>query len=55
MTKQKVSDPTYAQAKALLGEAVLIELIFAIGFYNMVGITLTTFDIPTPDGSKQLN
>ncbi len=55
MTRQKVSDTTYARAKALLGEAVLIELIFAIGFYNMVGITLTSFDVPTPDGSKQLD
>src|SRR5262249_6013796 len=55
MTKQKLGDATYARAKTLLGEGVLIELIFAIGFYNMVGITLSTFDIPTPDGSKQLD
>jgi len=55
MNKQKLSDATYARAKALLGENVLIELIFAIGFYNMVGITLTTFEVPTPDGSKQLD
>jgi 4-carboxymuconolactone decarboxylase len=54
MDKQALSDATYARAKALLGEAVLIELIFSIGFYNMVGITLTTFDVPTPDGSKPL-
>jgi 4-carboxymuconolactone decarboxylase len=55
MTQQKLSDATYARAKAALGEAVLIELIFAIGFYNMVGVTLTAFDVPTPDGSKQLD
>ncbi len=55
MTKQKLSDATYARAKAMLGEGVLIELIFAIGFYNMVGITLSTFEVPTPDGSKQLD
>jgi 4-carboxymuconolactone decarboxylase len=55
MAKQKLSDATYARAKAMLGEPVLIELIFAIGFYNMVGITLTAFDVPTPDGSKQLD
>ena len=54
MTKQKLSDTTYARAKALLGEGVLVELIFAIGFYNMVGITLSTFEVPTPDGSTQL-
>ena len=55
MTKQKLSDATFARAKAMLGEGVLIELIFAIGFYNMVGITLSTFEVPTPDGSKQLD
>jgi len=55
MTRQKLSDTTFARAKALLGENVLIELIFAIGFYNMVGITLSTFEVPTPDGSKQLD
>jgi 4-carboxymuconolactone decarboxylase len=55
MRQQKLSDATFARAKAGLGEAVLIELIFAIGFYNMVGITLTSFEVPTPDGSKQLD
>ena len=55
MTNQRLSDTTYARAKALLGEGVLIELIFAIGFYNMVGITLTSFDVPPPDGAKQLD
>lgn len=55
MTKQCLSDQTYARAKALLGEGVLIELIFSIGFYNMVGITLSSFEVPTPDGSKQLD
>ncbi|HLI22950.1 MAG TPA: carboxymuconolactone decarboxylase family protein, partial [Stellaceae bacterium] len=55
MTARRLSDATYARAKALLGEGVLIELIWAIGFYSMVGITLTSFDVPTPDGSKQLD
>ncbi len=54
MDQHALSDATYARAKAILGEPVLIELIFAIGFYNMVGITLTSFDVPTPDGSKPL-
>jgi 4-carboxymuconolactone decarboxylase len=55
MTRQCLSDQTYARAKALLGEGVLVELIFSIGFYNMVGITLSSFEVPTPDGSKQLD
>lgn len=55
MTTRRLGDATYARAKKLLGEAALIELIFVIGFYNMVGITLATFEVPTPDGSKPLD
>jgi 4-carboxymuconolactone decarboxylase len=55
MTQQKLSAATYARAKAALGEPVLIELIFTIGFYNMVGITLTSFEVDTPDGSRPLD
>lgn len=55
MTKRGLSDETYARAKALLGEAVLIELVFAVGFYNLVGITLATFQVPTPDDTKPLD
>lgn len=54
MNAHGLSEATCARAKAMLGEAVLIELVFSIGFYNMVGITLSSFDIPTPDGSKPL-
>jgi 4-carboxymuconolactone decarboxylase len=54
MDKQALSEASYARGKATLGEDVLIELVFSIGFYNMVGVTLTSFDVPTPDGSKPL-
>ncbi len=55
MDRHALSDATYARAKATLGEPVLIELITSIGFYNMVGITLRSFEVPTPDGSRPLN
>jgi len=54
MDNHALSDATCARAKAMFGEEVLIELVFAVGFYNMVGITLSSFDIPTPDGTKPL-
>ncbi len=54
MEKHALSEATCARAKAVLGEAVLIELVTSVGFYNMVGITLISFDVPTPDGSKPL-
>ncbi len=55
MDTHRVSDATYARARETLGEAVLIELMTSIGFYNMVGITLTGFDVATPDGSRPLD
>jgi 4-carboxymuconolactone decarboxylase len=55
MSKNVLSPATYARAKAVLGEAVMIELIFSIGFYNMVGITLNAFEVPTPDNSRPLD
>lgn len=55
MDKHGLSEATYARAKTMLGEPVLIELIFSIGFYNMVGITLSGCDVPTPDGSRPLD
>ncbi len=55
MTKNVLSAATYARAKVVLGEPVMIELIFSIGFYNMVGITLNAFEVPTPDGTRPLD
>lgn len=55
LDQHALSDATYARAKSILGEAVLIELIFSIGFYEMVGVTLKSFEVPTPDGTRPLD
>jgi 4-carboxymuconolactone decarboxylase len=55
MDTHGLSEASFVRAKSLLGEGVLIELIFSIGFYNMVGITLGGCDVPTPDGSRPLD
>jgi len=55
MDTHGLSDATCTRAKDVLGEPALIELVFAIGFYNMVGITLTSFDVPTPTGARPLD
>ena len=47
---KRVSDATYAQARALLGEELLVELVAAIGFYNFISVVLDAFDVPPPDG-----
>jgi len=55
MDRHALDEASFARAKAALGEAALIELVASIGFYNMVGITLSSFDVPTPDGSRPLD
>jgi 4-carboxymuconolactone decarboxylase len=55
MDKRALSPASFARAKAALGEPVLVELIFSIGFYDMVGVTLSACDVETPDGSRPLD
>ena len=45
-----VSDPTYARALTIFGEELLIELVAAIGFYNLISVVLNAFDVAIPDG-----
>jgi 4-carboxymuconolactone decarboxylase len=54
LATKKLSDPTYARALAAFGLELLIEFISAAGFYTMVAMMLTAFDVPTPDGARPL-
>ena len=49
-----VSSATYQRALSALGLDLLIELIAVAGFYTMVAMTLNTFEVATPDGSRPL-
>jgi 4-carboxymuconolactone decarboxylase len=49
-----VSSATYQRALDALGLELVIELIAVAGFYTMVAMTLNTFEVATPDGSKPL-
>ena len=46
----RVSDATYAQAKAQLGSQGLVDLVGILGYYAMVSMTLNVFEMPLPDG-----
>lgn len=48
----RLSDETFAEAKAVLGLPALIELIGMVGYYGLVSLTLNSFEIATPDGSS---
>ena len=48
---RRLSDATYAAARAALGERALVDLVGLLGYYALVSITLNAFAVPTPDGS----
>jgi 4-carboxymuconolactone decarboxylase len=51
LTTKQVSDPTYAAAKAQLGERGVVDLIGLMGWYQMVSMLLNVDRYPLPDGA----
>ena len=48
---QRLSDPSFAEAIATLGETGLIEVIAIIGYYTLIGNTLNVFQVQVPEGT----
>jgi 4-carboxymuconolactone decarboxylase len=48
---RKLSDSTFAAAKAQFGEVGVAELIGLCGFYGLVSMTLNGFDVELPTGA----
>ena len=46
----RVSDATFAAAKAAFGEQGVTEIIFTLGYYSMVSMLLNVDEYPLPDG-----
>jgi 4-carboxymuconolactone decarboxylase len=49
-----VSDPTFGQACALLGEAGVIELVCTVGYYSLVAFLVNVDHQPVPAGGFAL-
>lgn len=49
----RVSDTTYQQAVAALGEGGVIDLIGVVGYYGLVSFTLNVFEVPVPEGEVE--
>ncbi|HEX9462292.1 MAG TPA: carboxymuconolactone decarboxylase family protein [Alphaproteobacteria bacterium] len=47
----QVPDAIYRQAVAALGEAGVAELVGVIGYYTLVAMTLTSFELGLPEGA----
>ena len=50
--KQRVSNRVYNEAVALLGEAGVVDLVTLLGYYTMVSMILTVFEVPLPTGES---
>ena len=46
----RVSQPTYDRAIAVLGEGGLVDVIGIVGYYGLVSMTLNTFEVGLPEG-----
>ena len=47
----RLSDETYADALAPLGERGVVDLVGIVGYYVLVALTLNGFEVPVPDGA----
>ncbi|MEM5544317.1 carboxymuconolactone decarboxylase family protein [Sulfitobacter sp. AS92] len=43
-----VQDATYADAKVLLGEVGIVDLVALVGYYSAIAMTLNAFEVDTP-------
>lgn len=50
--RHRLSDEEFSQARDVLGEQGLVEIIGLCGYYALVSLTLNVFEIETPDGSR---
>jgi 4-carboxymuconolactone decarboxylase len=48
---QRLSDSSFAEAIASLGETGLVEVIAIIGYYTLIGNTLNVFQVQVPEGA----
>jgi 4-carboxymuconolactone decarboxylase len=48
---QRLSDASFEEAIAALGETGLIEVIAIIGYYTLIGNTLNVFQVQVPEGT----
>jgi 4-carboxymuconolactone decarboxylase len=52
--KHQLSGDTFEQARAELGERVLIEVLAAMGYYVMIGCVLIATDMELPPDADRL-
>jgi len=54
-TTHSLSEASFNRGIATFGEQKMVELVSAVGFHAMVGMTLNAFDVPLPRNKKVLD
>jgi 4-carboxymuconolactone decarboxylase len=50
LNRRRVSDATYREAVAVLGQTAVVELVGLLGYYTLISMTIVAFGVPDPDG-----
>ena len=50
----RVSDPTYAAARKVLGDQGIVDLVALCGYYDLVSMTLNVAQVTSPPDGPQL-
>jgi 4-carboxymuconolactone decarboxylase len=50
--RHRLSDAEFAEAREVLGEQGLVDVIGLCGYYALVSLTLNAYEVPVPDGSR---
>lgn len=50
----KVSNTVYREAANALGDAGLVELVYLVGYYCLISLSLNVFDIGVPEGEAPI-
>jgi 4-carboxymuconolactone decarboxylase len=53
LTTHAVSDATYGQALAQLGQKAVVELVGILGYYGLISMTIKAFEVPLPPGTPE--
>jgi 4-carboxymuconolactone decarboxylase len=53
-TTRSLSEASYQRGMEMFGEQTMVELVSAVGFYVMVGMTLNAFTVSVPEGKETL-
>jgi 4-carboxymuconolactone decarboxylase len=54
-TTHRLSEANFNRGMSMFGEQKMVELVSAIGFYSMVGMTLNAFEVSVPEYKKPLD